>query len=95
MYIRISSAVKDNNEEEVKVFRVRYWKYGINENVYRFDTRDYREIFRNEFKAWQKGSTPNSDYYNLSKFINSRGQPLDYYWWPSESGIQSVIIIGN
>jgi len=46
-------------------------KYGINEKVYRFDTRDYREIFRNGFKSWPGGSTPNSDYYNLSKFINS------------------------
>ena len=70
--------IKDNNKEERKVFRVRYRKYGINENVYNFDTRDYREIFRNGFKAWLKGSTPHSDYYNLSKFTNGRGEPLDY-----------------
>jgi len=69
---------QDKNEEERKVFRVRYRKYGINENVYRFDTRDYREIFINGFKAWPKGSMANSDYYNLSKFTNGRGEPLDY-----------------
>ena len=51
--------IKDNNEKEGKVFRVHYRKYGINEMVYRFDTRDYREIFRNGFKAWPKGSTLN------------------------------------
>jgi len=76
--------IKDNNEEEGKVFKVRYRKYGINENVYRFDTRDYREIFIIGFKAWPKGSTPNSDNYILSKFINSRGQPLDYNRWHSK-----------
>ena len=55
--------IKDNNEEVEKVFRVRYKKYVINEKVYRFDKRDYREIFKNGFKAWPKGSTPNSYYY--------------------------------
>jgi len=43
--------IKDNNEKEGKVFRVRYRKYIINENVYLFDTRDYRDIVRNGFKA--------------------------------------------
>ena len=57
--------IKDNNEKEGKVFRVHYKKYCINEMVYRFDTRDYREIFRNGLKSWKKGSKPNSDYYNL------------------------------
>jgi len=60
-----------------------------------FDTRDYREIFRNGFKAWPKGSTPNSDYYNLSKSINSRSQPLDYNRCPSKSSIKVVMNIGN
>jgi len=71
--------IKDNNEYEGKV-------YDTNENVYRFDTRDYREIFRNGFKA-PKGSTLNSDNYILSKFINNRVQPLDYNRWPSKSSI--------
>jgi len=41
----------------------------------------------------QKEVRSNSDYYNLSKFINSRGQPLDYNRCPSKSSVQ--INIGN
>jgi len=91
----VKKKIKDNNEEEGKVFRVRYKKYGINEKVYLFYTKDYSEIFRNGFKALPKGSTPNSDYYNLSKFIIKRGQPLDYNRWTFKSSVQSVIKIGN
>jgi len=79
--------IKDKNEEEGKAFRVRYRKYGIIENVYRFDTRDYRAIFKTGFKTWPKWSKPNFAYYIVSKFINSRGQPLDYNWWLSKSSV--------
>jgi len=43
--------IEDKNEDEGKEFRVRYREYDINEKMYRFPTRKYREIFRDGFKT--------------------------------------------
>ncbi|OWM76577.1 uncharacterized protein LOC116201708 [Punica granatum] len=45
--------------------------------VFRFDLRDYSDVFRNGFRARPQGNTPDQVYYNLLDHVNNAGAPLD------------------
>jgi len=45
------------------------------------------KIFRDGFKTWPQGETPNSYYYNLSEFVNSKDHPLDHNRFPSKTRV--------
>lgn len=59
------------------VYRDSAEEQDIVHHVFRYDLRDYRDIFQNGFRARPQGNTPDEVYYNLLDHVNNAGAPLD------------------
>ncbi|KAF3454482.1 hypothetical protein FNV43_RR04929 [Rhamnella rubrinervis] len=59
------------------VYRSSTGEQDIVRHVFRYDLRDYSDIFRNGFRARAQGNTSDEVYYNLLDHVNSAGAPLD------------------
>ncbi|KAM0894771.1 hypothetical protein ACQ4PT_024239 [Festuca glaucescens] len=49
----------------------------IRRHVFRWDNSPYEFVFENCFEARRQRGTPDSTFYNLERYVNSGGRPLD------------------
>ncbi|OWM76580.1 hypothetical protein CDL15_Pgr005544 [Punica granatum] len=78
-YVRDINCVNDTGPRLSEVvFRNSYNDYDLRNHVFRWDSRDYRDIFINGFQAWPLGNPAPQDlqYYNLLAHVNEGGIPL-------------------